>query len=719
MADQEFLEKMKRLQETGRLDEAIDNAQRRAAERTGEFSPQVGEGKGTLREGLAKGAQMAVPFGNWRERTEQARAAGSPINEFQKGATGAFQGIMMGAIPTLNAAGEEIGARIAGTDDKTFNQRRQEIGELMNEEAGLIGEVGGALTGGPRVLARGLQEGIEATPALARYMLGKGTTSLAARTGFTGAIGAGETFAYSTLSGADLGEAGYDAMLGALGGGAAQPMSELIGGIVNVFKPLVGKGTQKEVAENIVEVIKQKMGEEFVETAFGREQLNVDAIARMMRNTGAEDASLATLAPNAFPKTIRALSTDQNLEVSSVVNKLVASMVNARKASLPQFRGAVAETLMSANVRSSQALINQGQATRQALQPRYDEAFAAATRAGGGKAKGVKVRDLRQAISKQFPNAHKLTSERDIRDRLLAELPDDYTNYGRNKRLTELTPRQLLLLRQSFDDAIYSQKFAGTGALTDASIKRSMLPKVSAARAVLKDRLYQVAPGIKQVDEEFSDEVLLRHAYEAGADAFKDNKGGNTAKYEAFMLATDRSPAQLSSFLEGVKSELVRNINKKSSPTALENYVGNNPEKFDLVEAVAGKETRQALEQQIERYITVQSATKGVDDAAPNIYNKRKDLMGMIADLGLGAGALIPNGPVSSSLGLGALRRQAATGLNAGGVGDVATAKSLAAALEPNALVGARAVNEELMKNLPTLFRGLPAFAPAGSAGED
>lgn len=680
------------------------------------YSPNQGEG-GTgaerFRRGLAKGVQSLVPFGNWRERTEEARSAGYEPSGITKGTTGAMQGVFMGAIPTMNAVGEEIGARIAGTDDKTFSERREEIGNLMDEESGLIGEIGGALIGGPRAAYKLAEEGAEQIPALARLLKSRGKAGLATRTGFTGTLGGAETFAYSWLSGADFGEAGYDAMVGGLGGVAAQPVSELITALAKKVGPAFGRGNERKAAEDIVQVIKNKAGDEFVETAFGQEQLNVEAIEAMMKNG---DENLVTLFPEALVKTVRSMSTDPRQEVNAAANDLITYMVNLQKSALPQFRGAVGDALGSAEVRTAQDLINQGQATREALQPRYDSAFAAATKAGGGRAAGVKVRDLRQAIEKQFKGA-KLPAQQKIKERLLAQLPDEYKMYGRNKRLQELTPRQLLQLRQVMDDVIYNQQFPSAGDFDAASVDKTMLRNfVLPTRAVIKDRLYQVAPGIKQIDEEYSDEISLRHAYEAGVDAFKDNTGGNTAKYDSFMGKIDRTPKELSTFVEGVKAELIKNINRKSSPAAVENYVKNNTEKFDLVEMVAGKDVRAALEQQVERYALVNQATKGVDPNAPSIYTGRDATLPQLGDAALMAGSAA--GVLSSAIGAGAGRRQL-SGLGAQGVGASAQAGALSNALLPPADVGSRAINEELFRNLPTLFRGLPAFAPAGSAGND
>jgi hypothetical protein len=702
-----LLEAIERRRADGTLAEAVSTA--RKAQRNN--PPSEGKSFGQqLRTETGKAVANLIPFYPSYQAARMAEDEGVDTGVVGRAATGAAKGASFGLLGTLGAMGEGVENFIGGGDDeRSFGERRADANETVNNQSNLGGEIIGSLIGGPRAAFNAAEEGVKNIPALAKLLKQKGLLGMGTRAGVSGGLVGAETFAYSLAEGNDLGEAGYHAMFGAGLGAIGQPTAEGVIGLFRALQPTVGAGTSRKVAQNIVDALEAKYGKEFVDTMMVENQLNVDAIAaRMAAGTGNE--TLVEIFPQSLSATVNALSRDPRIGVTKAAKPLLTYFGNMQQAALPQFREVIGEAIGRAQVRNWDEIQRAAKQKRAELVPEYEAALKNVARTPSGKAVPVKVRDLRQAVNGAFRNA-KFPAELAVRDALLRQLPPE----TRNRRANTVTPNQLLTFRKILDDVIYNQKFPSAGEFDASSIDKGMLRDyVVPARAKIKDILYANVPDLKKLDQAYSDEIALRHAYEAGADAFKGTGGGATAKYETFMYSTDRSPAEVASFIEGVKSELMEGLMKRSSPTALQNFVKNNSAKFDLVEQVVGRDARQALEQQIDRYALVNQITRGVDDNAPSIYTGKDASTPAVADLLLMGGAL--GNQLSTAIGAGAARRQLA-GLGKRGVGAKAEAETLADVLTQPADTAARMVNEELTRNLPALLRGNPAFAPVASGG--
>lgn len=671
-------------------------------------SPNQGE-VGGVRGFLGEAAQSLVPFGDYRETTDMLREGGQESNLASRTLTGFAQGLSFGAIPTLNAFGEEVKARIQGNDDMTFRERQQASRETLRENSNLGGEIAGALAGGPRVIAKGLETGVKKLPVLGELLLTRGVKGALARGATASVVAGAETAAYSMAEGKDLDDAAMDGLIGMGMGGAFQVGADMFGaGIKALNLPgRLGFGTDEEAARAIVNNLRTHYGDDFIRNMYGEEMLDVDSIVRSMN---AADEALIDTFPTALAADVKQLQKGSNNQRIYEASKPILDHLRNRQLSArPDFQSAVSGVINSPDVRTLDGVIAMAKEVTGDLTSAYDDALKPSSLDPrfvfpSGKAKPVKVSDIHAVIDRAFRSGGKVPEVAAVRDHLKALIgPADGT----------LTPRQLLTVRKSLDNYLFSGKLPQIGDFPDRpSISKEIMTQFAMpARMGVKQQLYKVAPKLGELDAKFADEVQLKQAFEAGLDLFS-GKGANPDSYALFRSATDRTPMQVASFVEGVKRAMVDELDGKTA-RQVQNYLERNAEKFRFAEEVLGRDAVSQIKQNAEIYASREAVGRLLKSEGPPALEIDQSILPSITDAGILGSGFTKYG--STPAAQGAFRRLVQSfGLEGpgGNVGRAAAFSNLAAAPTEQA---ANQVNEELMRNLPSLMRGLPGFAPIAS----
>jgi len=666
-------------------------------------SPQ--EGEGGFRDKAAGVLESVLPFVGMPERLAENPAEGM----MERGMIGAAKGFTFAQMGNIGALGEELAARVRGNDDQTYGERRDRYNTAINENSNLGGEIVGSIAGAPRLAYNAADKAIRQLPRVGEMLLARGAAGLGARATATGAMGAAETAVYSLSEGKTLDAAGSDAIYGAIFGAGGQLGAEGVGAVAKMLGRTFGTGADTRTSEGLVNLFRDSYGDQFVTKTFGRDTLDAPAIAAAMQRS---DETLTEVFPDALVNTVNKLSGTQNTKVAAATRGMMNHFENLKNTALPDFQAAIGQALGSATVRTQQEVLNEGMALRETLQPLYTAALQNVARFPSGRVKGVKVRDVRKELTAAFRGASGGIPEAAQR-RLLSLLPSDM----RGKQPRQFTPKQLLELRQSLDGMIYKGEFPAAGQFdSTASIDRTVLRNyLTPARNRVKDMLYQVAPDLKDIDAKYSDEISLRHAYEAGISAFKAKDG--SAALDTFVLKKGRTPGEVANFIEGVKIQLIQDLEGKASAASVKNYFTTAAAKgkLKLIEQVAGPNAAAELQNQAARYAMVNQITKGVNNNMPSIFSEADRGLGGLTDAALAAGAA--GNVLSKSLGFGAARRGLAQFGNRG-TGAAAEAGVMSDLLTAPADQAARMVNENLMQSIPQSFRLLPGVAPL-AANED
>ena len=663
-------------------------------------SPQEGE-PGPVRGFLGEAVKSLIPFG----RYEEYMSVGEP-NVVTRTASGIAKGATFNAPVLGSAIAGEISDRITGQDDQTFRERMGQAGGFAAEQSNLPGEIGGALLGAPRVAFTAADKAIRSVPKLGELLATRGGVNAMARMAQAGALGSTEAALYTLSEGKSLDEAQSAALFGAMFGAGGQLTAEGVAKVAKFIKPIFGLDAELRTSEDLVQLFKDAYGDDYTKKLFGQDMFDADAVAAAMQRS---DETMTEVFPDALSKTVKSLSGTKNQKVAAATRALMVHMNNLKTNALPEFQDAVGNVLNSPQVRTQQQVINEGMALRETLQPLYTDALRNVARFPSGRVKGVQVRDVRQALDQAFRGASGGIPEAAKR-RLMSILPPDM----RGKKPREFTPKQLLELRQSLDSIIYKGEFPAAGEFdTGASIDRTILRNyLTPARNKVRELLYEVAPDLKQIDAQYSDEISLRHAYEAGVEAFKGKDG--SALFETFLMKADRTPQELANFLEGVKLQLLQDLEGKTSANAVKNYLARSDTqgKLDLVRQVAGQDVVEQIKNQAARFAMINDITRGVDDRMPSVFNEQTPGLGGLGDIALMAGSV--GNQLSAAIGAGAARRQLAQ-YGRQGTGPAAQAGVLGELLMQPADVAAQMVNENLQRSLPQTFRLLPGVGPISS----
>jgi hypothetical protein len=688
------------------LDSAeVDAAAARVADR--EPSPQEGEDRGWRAE-LGEGIGRGMPFGGIGERLEENPARGMG----DRTTLGAAKGASFGLMGTIGAMGEEVGEFVGGTNDMSFADRLERNNNAINENSNLGGEMVGAIAGLPRMAVTAAEEGLKRLPMLGQLLMTRGLKGVGARTGAAGTVGATEAVVYGLAEGGTLDEAGADALYGALFGGVLQPTAEGVIGLSRLLGPVFGNASDLRSSEDLVQLMQTAYGDEFTERLFGNNLFDADAIADRMAELGRDDATLTELFPDALIQQVRSLTSSKNQAVAAATRGLSNHVDNMERRAMPEMQERLA-TVLGGDVRTLRQIENEGRVARQELQPEYDAALDNTARLPSGR-----VRSLTTS---------------GVNARMLSGLPEDL--YGTNRALerrmnslmkpatnprgmpTQMTSRELLQLRQELDGVIYSGRFDAAGDMDSvlpvnkAAIRNIIQPM----REKVNEMLHEFVPDIQRLDNLYGDEIVNRHAFEAGVEAMRVRDG--TDLLDRFVMSAQRTPAQMANFAEGVKARMIEDMQGKTA-TQVQNYMARatGQGKMELISQILGPDVTMELLQQAQRLSVVRDIAKGVTTQAPSNFSDGGAGLGSLGDYLLMGGAL--GNQLSLALGAGAGRRQLAAIGAENASGPAAMAGIQDSLLRLPAPQAAAAVNENLMSGVPALLRGLGGFAPVATESE-
>lgn len=676
-------------------------------------SPKQGESAMTkFRRGMATGTEMLIPFSGTAKMAKQRAESGEDINFADRQVIGLGKGITFGLLGTIGAASEELGARIAGTDDKTFKERRTEFNEAINPNAGLLGELVGSMVGGPKLLFEGAEAGVKyGVPKLATMIATRGPKGVAARASVSALLGGSETFAYSLAAGKDVQGAAQDAKLGAFGGAGMSMAGDALKGGVRLLRKynFMKDRPDVEVTQALLDRMKAEYGDDFVKNVMGTQQLDVDALARY----ASDEDTLVTKFPRAVLAEVdHAMKTSQkhgNAGMFDALRPLNNYLLNQQKAALPQFKDAVNSAIDANMVRTQDDLILQMRELRAGLQPQYDAALRNATRTGAK----IKVADVHKIIDNKFRSLAKVPAYRRIRDHLKASVGPEKVSTKRGTRNNYLTPTQFLELRKALDDDIFNGRLSPVGKefTETASLQKSVLRNaVMPARNSIRQLLYEVAPELAELDTQFADNINMNKAFEAGVDIFK-GKGATSKAMDVFETAsTSRTPAETAAFIEGIKRQLLDDMAGKTSPKQVENYLAKNADKFELVANVVGQDAAQKIQRSLGKYAQMAEIGSMAKNAAGPQLSYDGPNIGGLVDVATMLGSA--TGALSKALGAGAGRRQAAALGKELQSGNVGLAQMLSDVSTMPLDDAARMLNRVQQQQIPQLMRGIPGIAP-------
>jgi hypothetical protein len=630
-----------------------------------------------------------------------ANLEASPAGGMQQQGIGAIKGASFGLLGTAAAGAKSIEDANMGREQVPFGERRAAANEQVNANSGLVGEIAGSIAGAPRMVVNG----IEGIGALGNMLKTRGGLGVVARIGTAATVGGGEAFLYSLNEGKGLDEASKNAMFGAGGGGLLQGAAEAFRpALEGVVARAMGRNRDEAMGRKLVEELKNQYGEKFVAQSFGMDMFDVDAI---IAHVGASDKTMLEAFPPAFSETVRSVSRagrkEGGSEIGQAIRPLMRSLENKFLSSLPTFQQGLSEVIGDPQARSLAEVQANGASMRKSAQPQYDTALNAAR----ANQAGVSVSNIRKTINDMFGDTD-LPANKQLRDRLLATVGN---SYDADKNLRRLSADDMLSLRKDLDEMTYTGNAPSVPGFEGASssTKEMLINYVGPLRDNLNRQLHEVVPGLKELDELYSTEARVRNAYAAGQQAF-GAKEGNASLYDVFMQGANKTPADMASFANGVKAQLLQSI--KKAPKSLQRFTSENADQIDLVRQVIGDDATENMLGQIERYALTREVSKGASSASGSVFNPVNNAIPGLADLGMMAGSAA--GAFSSALGAGAARRQAGR-VSAGNVGAAGEAAMVNNAMLPGAGEGARIVNDRLMEGLPGLSRFLPGFAASGN----
>jgi hypothetical protein len=620
-------------------------------------------------------------------------------------ALGAAKGASFGALGTGLAVLDEVQGRLAGTDDLSFGERRGARNEEVDSKSNIGGEILGSIFGAPGKLILKADEIVKNAGKLGEIILSRNAIGLGSRATLAGSLGAGETFAYSLAEGNSVKEASKDAIFGLAFGAAGQMGGEAIGALLKFtdIGPRLGFKTDLEVAEAMVANLKATHGEEYIIKKFGRSMLDPARIAADMANP---DTRIMEQFPTALLGNVKKALKSDNPEVYGEMVKLQNFLVNRANSARPEFKSVTSQVLGTPQVRSMDGVVLAGKELRESLIPMYNKALTPARLNPkyvypSGKAKPVKAEEIHKMIDSVFRNKN-LPAIVEIKKGLKSQVADT------------MSPSQLYDLRKKMDDIIYggmipkSAGYEGLSSLDKTIIKQNLLP----LRRKIKAKLYDIAPDMKKLDDSYATDAAYMAAYEAG-EKLLTGKRSSVESVQLFEAATDRSAGETAGFLEGMKRKLITDLEGKTAPQ-INKYFENNDEKMKILASLIGQDGVDTMKEAANHLALSATLAKAVArDAPANLDFDKKILPGLLNMTVAGSGA---TGYSSQAAGLGAMGRILnGQSPSSGNVGRASAASGL---YQQGSGVGAEMVNEQLLNNLPTLFRGLPAFAPVASGDQ-
>lgn len=691
----------------------LDPSSATSARRRAQTSPQRGEDMSfwdRTRAETGKLVKMMLPFSGVNEALRLREEAGVKPNMIDKTVGGVARGLSFNTQGLLGAVGEEVEARIAGTDAEDFGTRLDRSRERVAENSNLVGELIGMVGQGPgRWAFEGAEQAVRRAPLLGRATRARGFSGLSARASAAAAIGGSTTFAYSAAGGASMSEAGEDAIYGAMLSTGAQQIGEGLMALSQspAFRELIRGKPLSSVADDIREALKIEYPGQFIKNLEDEELLDVEAILA----SAPEDATTieALYAPMIKEVTERMNTAKQPgqrqmYEAMRLMNEYARDLA---KAKIPQFRESARAAFGDPQVRSANAMQVAGKQIREELQPQYERALQEVPdqfRQPSGKPRPIKASDIDKVIDKYIKRAPKDANAAAMGKLIKGMITRTKGRGGTD--VTRMTNRQLYRFLKQLDEHIYRGKIPNFQKLEEGmSYSRETLKTMlGPMRNELREILYQRAPKLRELDAQYSSEVRMRNAYEAGQQAFKGREGGTDA-YDLFDVMADRTPAEHGAFAEGVKAEAMRQLEGKS-PQAIANFLEKHPDKIALVQKIVGPEGMTDFRAALGRLSMQSEVAKTAMEGPPASASStaaRGNLLGTGVDLATILGGV--GNVVSSAAALGAFRRQ-----TVGGASHLPGRYGRAEALADVATMPAE-------QGLNTLNRGLLDLQPQATGG--
>lgn len=694
-------ERLRQLQETGSLESALG------------VSPNEGEDRSMLQR-VGDGARrvalntVAAPFGMAKQVLDYAED--NNVGLAGRTGIGALQGSSMGGLARLASGGETLDQAMQGNllsgEERAANRERYR--GVVEENSNVGGEIIGAIGTGGAVMRAGFEGAKRGVPALFNYL----NRSLAGRTAAVSSMSALEAATYTLNEGGTLDDAQTSALYGAgfaVGGSA---LGHVIGPVFATVSNKVGYLTDREAARALLGSIRRSsVGEDALTVgARGEVLIDEDFLLAQKARFG-PDASIADIVPDAVTNQVSKLLSDPRPEVYDAAMPLVRFLQNRQTTAQPEFAQAVRQIIDTDNYRTSAQVLQDSRATREQISQQYDAVLNRAEENGIT----FKATNVRKMINRAF-RGYNVPATNDVRDHLLDMVGPETVTRGKGRNMREvpreLSAREMLIIRESMDSAIYTGNLNAIGQrqaqsnLTNVVRTQFMQP----ARDGLGRMMHGRVAGLTGVDRAYSSDAVLTASHEAGARLFRASVP-DVAAIEVFLNDPNKTPMMLENFVEGVKSELFRKLDGKITPRQIQNVLNDNRAAFDALEAVLSPAQVDELKAAIERYSMAMNSGNMLRPP-PAAIDPGKSVIGRIADwVIIGSGA---TGVGSTPALLGAARRESLSNLSPpGAAGRTAAISNL---MTMPADQAARSANEQLTDALPTLLRYYPEFGAAYAA---
>lgn len=662
-----------------------------------------------FRDGLATGVKSIIPFGMASEYlgiTKDDPNATSLERGIDKGVAGFAMGFSGGLLPHIEAVSNELSDRIRGVDEKNFRERVEFYNEYYDDASSMVGEIGGSIVGLPGAVGKGLVNVSTKTPWLGELLRRRTFGGFASRTATTSALAAGEGMAYEAAKGGTLEEISEAGKWSAIFGAGMNPMAELLAAAGKRLGSVLGLTTDEEVAKHFRDMVALHYGDDFLKSRDGEAYLNTDVIRREMASS--DDAFLDTV-PKAVLDDVYTLTKERDVGVRYAVKSLVDFIENRAIALRPKFKDAVDEVLARPQTRTAAQIQTELAENTQKLQLAYDQALKNvpryATKAGYANAKPVKLEPFKKDVAGLFKKARKVPHIADLEKSVMSVLGDAKT----------MTPRQLLLVRHGLDEMIYSGKTLPLGGTDAKSISKAHTTQyLIPLRQRFNQHLYNVIPDLKQVDQNFSSEYRMRHAYDAGYDLFSSG-GKKIRKARELAATTDRNAMEQAYFTEGVRNAIGEALEDKS-PQQIQNYLDKNEEMFKQVAEILGQDAIAQIREAAHIYARDAALIKaGTQHPGRSSFQLHKSILPTLYNFGLATVGL-GSKYASSAAGLGALRNELATNPTFRPSGAAYRAANQVETMTSPTMDATKYINEMLYQNLPGPFKGLIAGSAAAGA---
>lgn len=611
-------------------------------------NPNIGEQmmQPTMGQRLAGVAASMVPFGGIREmRDEYVTQAKKPAG-VDRQVIGMTEALTFGALGRINAAAEGLEARAQGAEPEPFSVRLERERRFLDKESGLLGQIAGSISkatpvGGAATLAsKGLAR---VAPAVTKG----GAKGFAARTLGNAALGAGLTASYAAAQGKTAEDIQAEALMGAgfgAGTSAIMDMATAIGRS-QTFRDTLGRASDLEVAQNVITRIRDRFPDAVVDRLITGGYLDEAEIAQRISASG--DDLDAPLIETFDDEMLGELSTimrqaAENEDVFDAVTKMNDYLLQKQRMAVPEFRASIDDALNTPQVRSRSQLDIAVQKQREQIQPQYEAAVKTLDNQitlPDGTVERMRYKHFKQVVDAAFGDTRSGAALQARREALRTIVPEPKKRAGKRGRWlpnkgkdTRLTGENLIAAIKSLDKMIYD----GVSLVSpdSPSIDKSVgVEYLVPLRNQLKQLVYDMDPTGKfpAIDGQYADMFRTTKAYEAGEAALRSVKG-DASTFDAFLgTLKGASPAEHAAFVEGLKAQLVTQLEGKS-PKTISNYFENNKRKMALIEqAIPGAAS--LLRENAEKYVAANRLAGLAVESRPATMNPNLGVSGAVANM--------------------------------------------------------------------------------------